>query len=491
MVTPVKTKAKVIVDNSGISSELPILITELGVLDPLLDYLLFHQHDRSGSWMERVVHATYLLMQYMETNQECFSAPKLLFQSFSQRLYTGTIDEYGFDPSGLYWLPSSTKTVNGLITALSGLTDFLSDKLGAINMNPLRKASPFEQRLNYAAWYRHNHHDFLGHIKDKTINETVSKARNVRGRRTLLTVHDDAIAFQETLFSRFYLEGMGGAKDIRVATRNQLILLMMHFAGCRESDCLQLWVDDVLVDPQDPNNVIVRLYHPEDGRAPGNWRSQNGSIHRAAYLREKYGLTPRNKLTGTKHVGWKYQVVDHKDNYIQLFWFPKQAAILFGKLWRNYCRYLTPVDRQHPYAFISFEESHAGKPLTINAFKDAYKKALYRIGKAPTKVEGLSPHGHRHAMGRRLERANLHPRIIQKVMHHSSLSSQEPYTAPGIERVNQALQAGYAALESNDITNKTKVVTPSWEELMKCGFDDIDLDRAFTGNFSKVRGRHK
>lgn len=63
---------------------------------------------------------------------------------------------------------------------------------------------------------------------------------------------------------------MGGAKDIRVATRNQLIILMMHFAGCRESDCLQLWVDGVLVDPQDPNSVIVRLYHPEKGRAPGN-----------------------------------------------------------------------------------------------------------------------------------------------------------------------------------------------------------------------------
>jgi hypothetical protein len=39
---------------------------------------------------------------------------------------------------------------------------------------------------------------------------------------------------------------MDDAKDIRVATRNQLILLMMLFAGCRESDCLQLWVDDVL-----------------------------------------------------------------------------------------------------------------------------------------------------------------------------------------------------------------------------------------------------
>jgi hypothetical protein len=42
MVTPVKTKAIFIIDNSGISAELPILITELGVLDPLLDNLLFH-----------------------------------------------------------------------------------------------------------------------------------------------------------------------------------------------------------------------------------------------------------------------------------------------------------------------------------------------------------------------------------------------------------------------------------------------------------------
>jgi hypothetical protein len=75
MVTPVKTKAKVIIDNSGISSELPILIPELGVLDSLRDYLLFHQHDRSGSWMERVVHAAYLLIQYMEKNQKYFSAP--------------------------------------------------------------------------------------------------------------------------------------------------------------------------------------------------------------------------------------------------------------------------------------------------------------------------------------------------------------------------------------------------------------------------------
>ena len=47
MVTPVKTKAKIVTDITGVASELPVLVTEQGVLEPLLDYLLSHQHDRS------------------------------------------------------------------------------------------------------------------------------------------------------------------------------------------------------------------------------------------------------------------------------------------------------------------------------------------------------------------------------------------------------------------------------------------------------------
>ena len=481
MAAATKTKAKVVLDNSGVESELPVLLTEQGVLEPLLAYLLAHQHDRSDSWMERVVHATHLLMQYLEANENCFDEPLRLFQSFAQRLYAGTIGDDGLDPSGLYWLPASTRTVNGLIAALTGLTDWLVEHRGARHVNPLRQADSYEQRLNYTAWFRRNQRDFLGHIRDRTVTQMVSTARNLRGRRPTVVVHDDAIAFPERLFPKFFRDGLGGAHDRRATVRNQLIVLMMHFAGCRESDALHLWIEDVLIDPQDPEKVLIRLYHPEEGRAPNGWRGRTGATSRAAYLRERYALTSRNRLRGTRRVGWKYTIVDHKDNYLQLHWFPREAGILFAKLWREYLLYLAHLDRHHPYAFVSFESRRLGEPLTLNAFNDAYTKALLRIGETPAKVEGLSPHAHRHAMGRRLERADLSPRLIQKVLHHRSLSSQEPYTAPGIDRVTQALDTAYRALERKTQAGGTGLPLPHWDELLRHGFADIDPDGLLSG----------
>lgn len=486
--TPVKLKAKVVIDNSGIASELPIIVTEHGILDSLLSYLLHHQHDRSLPWSEKAVHATYLLMQYMEANQDCFTDPKLLFESFAQRLYSGTIGDNGYDSSGLYWFPMTIKTANSYINSLTGLTDYLANNLSAQNINPLGSASSFDQRLNYAAWFRRNQHDFLGHIKQQSVNNAINEARNVRGRRAVVSVHDDAIGFPEKLFERFYRFGMGGAKDERVAVRNQLILLMMHFAGCRESDCLHLWVQDVYIDPANSEGVIVRLYHPEEGRAPDDWRGRNGVTNRAAYLREQYALTPRNRLTGTKRVGWKYQVADHKDNYIQLQWFPQQAGVLFAQLWRRHTRFLAAIDRYHPYAFISFDSKSLGKPLTLNAFKDTYKKAIYRIGEIPSKIEGRSPHGHRHALGRRLAQAGVHPRIIQKTLHHKSLTSQEPYTAPGVTQVTEVLNQAYASLEGKAELGKALLPVSNWGELLRYGFDDIDPDGLLSGPYPKLRG---
>jgi len=167
-----------------------------------------------------------------------------------------------------------TKTANTYINSLTGLTDYLANNLGAQNINPLCEASSFDQRLNYAAWFRRNQHGFLGHIKHQGVSNTITDARNIRGRRAIVSVHDDVIGFPERLFENFYRFGMGGAKDERVSVRNQLILLMMNFSECRESDCLHLWVQGVYVDPT--NSVIVRLYHPEKGRAPDDWLGRNG-----------------------------------------------------------------------------------------------------------------------------------------------------------------------------------------------------------------------
>ena len=238
----VKVKATIVEDNTGIKSQLPILITEQGEVGSVTDYLLKMEADgASNALMNGFIQATSLLLDYMEANKGLFEDPKMLFQTFAKRLYTGT-------------------------------------------MNPLRDATPHEQRLNYAAWYRKNQNDFLGHIEDKTVNKTIRKARTMKGRTPLTKAEDDALAFPDKHWESFYKDGIGGAKDPRVALRDKLMLLLMHGGGLRESEAIMLWVTDVLEDPYDPEKAIVRIYNEVDGKAPEGWRSRSGTKTREAYL---------------------------------------------------------------------------------------------------------------------------------------------------------------------------------------------------------------
>ena len=114
----------------------------------------------------------------MEANKSGFGYPKSLFQTFAKRLYTGTIGEDGIDSSGLFWIPASIKTNNQLISALTGFTNWLSEYQNVEHMNPLVIADSFTQRLNYAAWFRKNQYDFLGHIE--LSSHTTSSERGFR-----------------------------------------------------------------------------------------------------------------------------------------------------------------------------------------------------------------------------------------------------------------------------------------------------------------------
>ncbi|EKT4492901.1 MULTISPECIES: gamma-mobile-trio recombinase GmtY [Pseudomonas] len=483
----VEAYAKVVVDDSGFRSEIPVLLAEQGVVTPLLNYLLNKQTERSLSWQRNVVTATKLLLQYMEANQRFYSDPATLFQSFASHLFTGTVGDDGLDPSGLYWIPASTSMANRHISALKGLTDYLADHEGVQHMVPLVTANSYDQRLSYAAWYRRNQNDFLGHIKDKTVNDTIQKARNIKGRRTLSKIDIDADAFPESLFERFFIEGIGGALDRRCAVRDQLIMIMMHGAGLRESEPLHLWVQDVQHDPHDLEKALVRVYHPEDGRAPDDWKSQTGKTNRSAYLRENYALPPRNKLRGTKIVGWKVRMHDHPDYYVQMHWFPSDYGRLFLKLWREHLFYLVNTERHHPYAFISYEQDSLGQPYTLNAFNKNYAAAMARIGLSASKIDGLSPHGHRHAYGRRLASAGVDPIIRKKALHHSSLESQIVYTAPGILEVTHVLsQASERLAEHSGVDRQIQSFT-NWGELVKTGFEDIDPLGLLSGPHCKIR----
>ncbi|NQY65774.1 MAG: hypothetical protein HRT38_19170 [Alteromonadaceae bacterium] len=290
MTVTTRVKATIQEDNTGKKSELTIILTEEGELSPVTDYLLkMEADDCSDSSIKNVVRATQLLIDYMDANTDVFSDPKMLFQTFAKRMYGGTIGDDGLDPSGLYWVPPSTRTVDIYINALTGLTDYLSDKTDAKNMNPLVKASPHQHWLNYAAWYRKNQNDFLGHINDKSKNQTIRKARLISGRSKSTATNDDAKAFPEQHFDNFYMNGIGGAADPRVAIRDKLITLLMHYGGLRASDVMNLWVCDVFEDPMDnnenpevPKKSLVRIYHEEYGKAPENWKSSKGATTRQA-----------------------------------------------------------------------------------------------------------------------------------------------------------------------------------------------------------------
>lgn len=487
MVALVKTLAHIKIDNSGALLEVPVLLTEHGVFAPLLDYILNQSTSKSLPWMNRVVFACQLLLEYMEANRNLFSEPSLLFQHFVQRLSDGTIDDQGYDPSGLFWLPRKASNVNQLLSALNGLTDWLEINNCGASLNPFIEATSHQERLKYAAWHKKNQYNFLGHIKPQGLSDTMRKARKVRGKKDVIKVDGDAISFPENLFKPFFIHGVGTARDHRVAMRDQLILLLMHGSGVRISDAMHLWVDDVFYDPQKTDNVIVRLYHPEDGKAPNNWIGRKKQRTRSAYLAEEFRLKPRNKLTGTARVGWKTRLVDHDDNYIQLHWFPSYLGEVFAYLWQQYLLYLLPLERTHPYAFVSFSKESLGAPLTINAYNQSYKAAMARINQIVSKPEGRSPHGHRHAYGRRLSNAGIDPVLIKKALHHASLLSQTVYTQPGIRDVSNALEAATEQLDGKQHAVFRKDVEMSWQTIMEHGFSGIDPDGLFTGRHPKFK----
>jgi integrase len=145
------------------------------------------------------------------------------------------------------------------------------------------------------------------------------------------------------------------------------------------------------------------------------------------------------------------------------------------------------VERYHPYAFISYERKNLGKPYTLNAFNKSYAAAMARIGLTTAKVEGRSPHGHRHAYGRRLTRAGIDPIIRKKALHHASLESQIPYTTQGIADVTRAFSEATESLEKLSSVRQENKTFSNWEDFMRAGFEDIDPSNYFSGPNPKFR----
>jgi integrase len=87
-------------------------------------------------------------------------------------------------------------------------------------------------------------------------------------------------------------------------------------------------------------------------------------------------------------------------------------------------------------------------------YNKAHAAACERIGLPVAKAFGTTPHGHRHAYGRRLSNAGVDKALIRRFLHHASPESQEVYTQATVGEVLAALEAGARRLRDS-LDNQT------------------------------------
>ena len=280
--------------------------------------------------------------------------------------------------------------------------------------------------------------------------------------------------FEETL------QFLGGIDMRHQASMGWAEELWRGHDRARISEPFHLFVHDVLPDPYHPDHAYVRIFHPEEGLAPPDWLDAKGKpikCNRAAYLKGKHGLMPRNLYypTSAMHAGWKGNVVEADGKFMPVFWCPTGTGELFMKLWVLYMTQRSRLRCDHPFAFVT----ETGKPYAINDFMGQHARAVERIGLVVAKMLGTSAHGHRHSYGQRITDYGLDPLARKKALHHKSLQSQVVYTEPDMQKVNRMIEAASQRMDSG-----APLVRPDFSSY---GFEDIDPLGLLTGRNPKLR----
>lgn len=507
----VALKGKIIEDNSLIPEEMPILLTEVGALEPLVDYFL--EYDSLGETSRnKTEQSVRLLLDFMSANRGVFDEPEEMFRVFVKRLKSGTIGKDGTDPSGLYWPKRSPGTAGPLIYRLTEFSDFMAKKYGTKPLNPFTEATGHEEQLNWAAYMHKKHRSFFAHIwKDEQGKKETGRTRRRKGDPKLVSTLTETKNFPkdhifDLLFKGFARPGKQVTHPLceRFNLRNILITILLHGGGLRLSEPFHLYVHDVCEDPLRPECALVRVYHPKEGTAPPDlldaWGNPIKGLSREDYLLKKFGMKPRDSYLKKDrlHAGWKDPLLNNgTDNFMQVFWFPTFWGRLFWKLWHIYLQQLLLVERHHPFAFVNFSGPNIGDPYSMESFsktckgeleKGAHPQAVKKIGLLPCKNEGTTPHGHRHCYANALNSVPLgenpteHAKIIQSAMHHKSIESQLVYGLPTVTQVTKAM----ASAEHKLTQGKDTSALP---DMTKYGFETVDPLGLFSGPFPKLIGR--
>lgn len=458
-------KVKVRIDNHSSLIHMKAVAVNGSILMSHLDYLLQCKlNGRRKGWLEKSIQSIRLLIDYSYVNKNVFETPAKMFEVFSQRLFDGTIDSEGYDPTNLRWAARSENSANEIIRHITKYSDWLFEQKDGTTelLNPQKNASSTERLMNLAAYNHRMNRSFLKHTYTDTHRKnSTQKARVVSYRNKTPTSADPRKPFNEDKIWDLLVHGFiksGQHKNSPVLQKynlaNLLITILMHYGGLRVSEVFHIYVDDII-----PNVGLeqIRVYHPTEGLAPQWYRdfTRNQHCTRKQFLLEKYGLQDRLSSNEKKyHAGWKNPVVSNVGKYFPVFLFGDNIESVFFKLFRLYVekqRVPPLTGREHPFLFTN----RNGDPLSIKSFVKKHQAAVQKIGLLPYLEFGGSPHSHRHSYGQRLADAKkicpaVDEFVIKGAMHHSSLESQKTYTEPHIKKIAEQLSQAIHLISDNN-----------------------------------------
>ncbi|MEZ8370745.1 gamma-mobile-trio recombinase GmtY [Vibrio splendidus] len=406
----------------------PALFTESGLLISHLRYLHENRY-KSQSWLERNTFAVELFLKFIEHQVSYFSSATDLLRAFVEALQFGTIQD-GQDNSGLFWGPRRNEDLNILLRHITDYCDYLDTIHGTDlpKLNPLRKATHAEERLQWCAYYRRRSHCFLNHLANPSARQ-FSLARKVRGPERHFVDIEAVYRFPEDRIEDLLLHGFVSASG-EPDYASQLIVMLMHFGGLRLSECFHIYTDDISIDPQ-TGSALISVFHPSDGKSPDARFSK-----RSEYLAHKYRLNPRNQYPRSHrlYAGWKGPLLTNHNLSFDVMFYPARKAIEFTLLLQKYLS--TKPASESPFLFMNSK----GSPESKKNFIHKYKRAIQRIGLESLKLLGTTPHAHRHSYGYRLNQSGFSQLEIQKAMHHKSPDSCLVYLKPTNEFVRNLMR---------------------------------------------------
>jgi len=389
---------------------------------------------KSISTINKIIQSIAYMWDFYLTYEDKLDNKDIL-KLYSELRLNGTIDKNGLDSSLLYWKPVKLDTVKLDISNISEYTLFLENNFNGISLNPLEKK--FKNDIEFIVKKSiEKKHSFFNHIKQKETSISVKtfNRKDNYGKHTT------------TEYKAFPYEKVN--KLIEIGNlREKLIYILLAYGGCRSSELLHLYLNDISLNEKD-GTANVFLVNPVEGLIEWSKNGKERKGNRREYLLNKYNLKPRNLIKDKFYSGWKSMTEDDGKKHISfIYWTNPEMGKLFYKLHLQYMELRLKMNVNHPYYFVSLSKQQYGEPLTLNALKDKFFQNIKKVGLSK-ETEGVNLHGLRHFYGYYCaNKLKLSKEVTQRMLHHKSLNSTEVYYQKTLQTMEEEINKGYENLK--------------------------------------------